>query len=306
MKRLSCLILVIVALTSAPVTSGQPAGAVPTTAGGRSAAYRHHQPLDGDDQAIKRMRDSGFTTFIVWDLHVHGNGDLYYNDTKVVSDGVYVGPAGWWRGLMELTRQPTSVTRVEFAIGEAGSADWQSIDELMKTEAGKRELRSNFATLLTTTKVDVINNDDESHYDVDSTVAFAKLLQGVGYRSFAITPYQDMAYWKEVIDRLGPLVDRVYLQMYDGGATNNLKEWAVYLGRPIDPGMRTHSYAPSCTQGDGPDRIREQMAAWNTPRGTVPGGFLFAYDDMVDCEDHGNAHTPVSDYAKAVNETTGS
>lgn len=41
------------------------------------------------------LKQSGFTTVMLWTIHVHGNGDLYYNDQLVVSNGAYVGDSAW-------------------------------------------------------------------------------------------------------------------------------------------------------------------------------------------------------------------
>ena len=39
-------------------------------------------------EQITQLTTGGFTTAILWSIHVHTNGDFYYNDTLMVSGGV--------------------------------------------------------------------------------------------------------------------------------------------------------------------------------------------------------------------------
>ena len=67
-----------------------------------STAYARQSVLYGGgplytDAANNRqlVRDSGFTTLVIWTVHVQSDGDLVLNNYKIVDDGVYVGRPEW-------------------------------------------------------------------------------------------------------------------------------------------------------------------------------------------------------------------
>ena len=50
--------------------------------------------------------------------------------------------------------------------------------------------------------VDAINNDDEGTYDIESTVAFSRMLADMGFKTTA-SPYMRMnSHWKPVVDSI--------------------------------------------------------------------------------------------------------
>ncbi|MEV8327092.1 hypothetical protein [Kitasatospora sp. NPDC056731] len=279
---------------------------------GRSAVYGEHNLYDLGQVPMDDLRASGFTTVILWKLNIDKQGDLYYckgrygKDRKLVSDGAYVGDPEWPSHLATLKKQqPTSVTRLELSIGEAGGDDWSIIkDSIGRHGTGPSSvLYRNFQALRKATGADAINNDDEECYDADSTVTFAKMTQVIGYTGFTLAPYTNVAHWRGVKDGLGAFVDRVYLQAYSGGASNDPQQWTRDLGMPVDPGLWSvhDENGGNCNRGDDPTAVKDKMSAWNTPRGSVPGGFMFLYEDMMECSKAGK----LSDYARVINEATG-
>jgi hypothetical protein len=302
MKRtwISVVLAVVVATTgvaAAGVAAGQPAPVA-----GRSAIYGGG-PLYADGQsAMDTLRSSGFTTVILWSIHVHGNGDLYYNDIRIVAGGQYVGDPGWPARLRTLKQAPTSVNRIEVSVGAWGTADWEAIDNFITRDGTGPDtiLYRNFQALLNATGADAINNDDESHYEVDSTVAFARMANAMGYRNFTLAPYTAVSYWQGVTNNLGSLVDRVYLQAYAGGAGNNPASWSQSLGRPVDPGLWS-KHGAGCSQGHSPAEVESQMRSWHNSA-NIPGGFMWLYDDIKQCSGSGTA----ADYARAINNATSS
>ena len=300
MKRTSAFLMAC-ALAVVGATAGDPAGrsaaAAEVSAAGRSAVYGGGPFYDGGQAVIDTLRSSGFTTVILWSIHVHDNGDLYYNDRLVVSGGAYVGDPGWPDRLRTLKQAPTSVNRVEVSVGAWGTADWESIDNLMTRDGTGPDtiLYRNFRALLDTTGADAINDDDESHYEVSSTVEFARMANAMGYRNFTIAPYTAQSHWQGVTSELGGLVDRVYLQAYAGGAGNDPAAWAQALGRPVDPGLWSN-HGSGCAEGNSPAQVAAQMRTWHE-NAAIPGGFMWLYDDMRQCG------TP-ADYASAINDAT--
>jgi hypothetical protein len=295
MKR--TLFLAMLAFVTA-VVGTSPAAAAP--AAGRSAIFGGG-PFYQDGQAVMNtLRSSGFTTVILWSIHVHSNGDLYYNDTLIVAGGQYVGDSGWPSRLRTLKQSPTSVNRIEVSVGAWGTGDWEAIDNLITRDGtgSGTILYRNFAALRNATGADAINNDDESHYEVDSTVKFARMANAMGYARFTLAPYTNVGYWQGVTNNLGTLVDRVYLQAYAGGAGNNPASWSQSLGRTVEPGLWSR-HGGSCTEGNTPAQVQSQMRSWHSSAG-IPGGFMWLYDDIKRCSSSGTA----ADYARAINSAT--
>ncbi len=131
-----------------------------------------------------------------------------------------------------------------------------------------------FEALKTAWNLDAVNNDDESIYDVASTVAFARMLGAIGYK-YTIAPYTNTAFWVSVKTQINsgldsPLLDRAYLQCYDGGAGNDPIRWQSTLGMKVVPLLWvTNDSKPS--QGTTAAQAKSQFAAW-TARGALAGG----------------------------------
>jgi hypothetical protein len=308
-SRLSLLGLSALALVTATATvSLQPASAataaktaVAPHAGGRSAIYGGGPFYSGGQAVMNTLRSSGFTTVVLWTIHVRANGDLVYNDILVASNGQYVGDSGWPARLATLKQAPTSVNRIELGIGSWGVDDWGTIHSLMNSQGTGTGsvLYRNFKALLTATGADAINNDDESHYDVASTVTFGQMAISMGYKYFALAPYTNSGYWAGVKSGLGSVVDRAYLQEYAGGSGNNPASWNQALGMTVDPGLWSRNGA-GCSSGDSPSTVQSKMTAWHNSAG-VQGGFMWLFDDIQNCSGQGTA----AEYAAAINNATG-
>jgi hypothetical protein len=267
---------------------------------GRSALYGGI--YSGGQPEIDNLRASGFTTVILWTMHVdRSTGDLVYNDNRLISNGQYVGKADWPAQVKSLKQAPTSVQRVEVTVGSAGVDDWGAIDALTAAQGTGTGsvLYRNFAMLKQVTGADAINNDDESHYDVASAARFSSMAASQGY-AITLAPYTNKSYWSGLKNALGGAVDRAYLQAYAGGTGNDPADWASALGMPVDPGMWSR-HGGGCAEGSTPGEVRAQMASWKARAG-IPGGFMWLYDDMKACPGQGTAR----DYSSAINETTGS
>src|SRR5687768_4955462 len=96
----SRLVLPTVALAAAFLMQGAahakpPAsehGSGPSALAGRSAIYGGGPFYAGGQAVMNTLRSSGFTTVVLWTIHVNAtNGDLIFNDIRIVSGGKYVG-----------------------------------------------------------------------------------------------------------------------------------------------------------------------------------------------------------------------
>ena len=254
------------------------------------------------DTVMPTMRASGFSTMILWSIHVHMNGDLVLNDVPIFSNGSYVGSDAAWPGkVASLKTAPTSVTRVEFSVGSAGVADFETIESLIMSQGtGPTSiLYRNFSALRTAIPiVDAIDYDDESNYDVASTVAFSVMLGDLGYK-VTLCPYNNSSFWTSVYNQTNAqrpgLVDRVLLQVYAGGASNNPVTWSGYFGGlQVEAGLWSR-HGTNCGTGDTPASVRTKMTNW---RSGVGGGWMWLLDDMLACD----SQYPLEDYAAAINE----
>jgi hypothetical protein len=254
------------------------------------------------DTVMPTMRASGFSTMILWSIHVHMNGDFVLNDVPIFSNGNYVGSdAAWPSKVAGLKTAPTSVTRVEFSVGSAGVADFETIESLISSQGTgpSSVLYRNFSALKAAIPiVDAINYDDESNYDVASTVSLSIMLGDLGYK-VTLCPYTNSSFWTAVFNQTNAqrpgLVDRILLQVYAGGASNNPVTWSGYFGGlQVEAGLWSR-HGTNCATGDTPSSVRTKMTNW---RSGVGGGWMWLLDDMLACD----SQYPLEDYAAAINE----
>ena len=273
---------------------------LPPGAEAQSAVYGGGPFYNGGTPVMNTLRASGFKTVVLWTIHVHSNGDLYFNDTLVVAGGSYVGNSAWPGQLATLKQAPTSVTRIEVGVGSAGVADWETIRDLINSQGtgANSILRRNFQALKSATGADAINDDDESGYDVNSTIAFANMAASLGYK-FTLCPYTNSGFWATIKSSLGSLVDHAYLQCYAGGSGNVPSSWNSALGMKVDPGLWCR-HGSGCASGDTPSSVQTRMSGWKSSAG-ITGGFMWLYDDMQACSGQGTT----AQYAAAINNALG-
>jgi len=273
------------------------AAAAPAQAG--SAIFGGGPFYAGGTSVMNDLRASGFTTVVLWCIHVDSTtGNLILNDQLVVSNGVYVGNSAWPAQLATLKTAPTSVNRIEVSVGSWGVNDFLSIQTLMNSQGTNSSsiLYRNFQALKTATGATAIDFDDETLYDVATTVKFGQMLSSLGCK-VSLCPYTDTSFWQTVYAQLGSVVDAIYLQCYSGGAGNSPSTWNGYFsGLKVSPGLWCLN-GSGCTSGSNPAAVAAQMLAWRSSAG-IPGGFMWLYDDMQSCASLG----ATADYAYAINQ----
>lgn len=267
-----------------------------------SAIYGGGPFYSGGTPVMDDLRASGFTTVMLWSIHVDADGDLHINDQPLIEDGTYVGPnTSWSAELATLKQPPTSVDRIEVSIGAGGTTDFESIRTLVNgsgpgSGTGPDSiLYRNFQLLKQITGADAANFDDESAYDLASATAFGQMLSGLGYK-ITFAPYTNRSFWTSLKTNLGSAVDKIYLQDYAGGTGNDPAQWSSALGMPVIPGLWSKN-GTGCSAGDAPATVNSKMAAWKTSA-NIPGGFMWLYDDIEKCSAPGRT---TADYANAIN-----
>jgi hypothetical protein len=233
------------------------------------------------------LRTSGFNSLIMFGVGVTKEGDIMYysntagsKDVLVAGNGSYIGGDALAAKVRSLkTGNDTGVDRLEISMNA------QNIRQLMASPGAGAETRlyRNFAALKQAWTLDAVNNDDESIYDVASTVAFAKMLGKIGYR-YTIAPYTQARFWSSVKSQLNSgltepdlLLDRVYLQCYDGGAGNDPGGWQSNLGMKVVPLVWvTNDSKPS--QGVSAATAKSRFSGWNQRSALAGGGYWNDYD----------------------------
>lgn len=265
-----------------------------------SAVFGGGPFYSGGDAVINDMRNSGFTTAILWTIHIEEDGSMIFNDKAVINqNGEYVGDPNWGKRLAKLLEAPTTVDRIELGIGAWGSKSWENIKKLIDAEGtgSETKLFKALKKLKEITGATAINYDDEYTYDVESTVQFSLMLDELGLK-VSLCPYTQTAYWQSVYQKVEAerqdVIDRVYLQCYAGGAGNNPSAWNQYFG-DIDVSMGLWcKNGNSCSDGDSPSEIETKL---NIEKDNIAGGFIWLYDDIKSCSEYGKTQA----YATAIN-----
>ncbi|KAI0121850.1 hypothetical protein F4814DRAFT_445801 [Daldinia grandis] len=232
------------------------------------------------------LKTSGFNSVIIFGVGILENGDIMYysntpgsKDTLIASNGAYVGGTALSDKVRSFKTGDTGINRVEISMNS------QHVRELTRSPGTGAEttLYRNFEALKTAWSLDAVNNDDESIYDVTSTAAFAKMLGTIGYK-YTTAPYTNTGFWRSLTTQINSglqepnlLLDRVYLQCYDGGAGNDPGSWQSTLGMKVVPLVWvTNDSKPS--QGTTATQARSRFTGWNSRSAVAGGGYWNDYD----------------------------
>jgi hypothetical protein len=233
------------------------------------------------------LKTSGFNTLIIFGVGVLDNGDIkYYSNTPgskdviVASNGAYVGGAALATKVLSFKNgNDTGIDRLEISMNA------EHVRKLMASPGPGPEtpVFRNFKALKAAWGLDAVNNDDEKYYDVANTVTFAKMLGKAGYK-YTIAPYTNTRFWLNVKTQLNQglkapdlLLDRVYLQCYDGGARNDPGNWQQSLGMKVVPLVWvTNSAKPA--QGTTVAQARSRFSGWHQQSALAGGGYWNDFD----------------------------
>ncbi len=227
---------------------------------------------------ITKLKNSGFTYVILFNINVEPDGTLTTDGETVCRDGVYVfgdTQPFYADDVKALKTWPTAIQRIEICIGGWGNESYARIRDLVGSEGcGENSiLYRNFQALKNAIpEIDAVNNDDEHGYDVASALAFHKMMWQLGYHT-TLAPYMRKSYWSGLASQLNAecpgACDRVLIQCYDGGSGNNPSDWHL-------DGITLH--AGRTNYQTDMDTSVEQMRAWRDNNG-VEGGFVWVYND---------------------------
>lgn len=278
MKK-NLLLLSLFALWQLPVASQTEIKAV-------SGIYAGGHIRRGRPQTIEKLRKSGFTYILLFNVHVDTDGTLKTDGETICKDGEYVfqnTQPYYQQDIKDLKTAPTSIQRVEIVIGGWGNDSYDHIRDLIKEHGtgSTTMLYKNFKALKEAVpEIDAVNNDDEHCYDLETGAKFHIMMYNLGYKT-TLAPYTNKTYWQNLCTKIRATkpraVDRVMVQCYDGGAgnLNQVGSWTFTGVTERHAGLLDYSNDWSV------DRNLEQFQKWKDD-GVATGGFVWLYNDGYD------------------------
>lgn len=241
------------------------------------------------ETAITNLKNSGYTTAILFNVNVEKDGSLTTDfswDTQTAAEaggiicqnGEYVFDRyqpHYVDDIKSLVTQPTTISRLEICIGGWGNGSYGNIRDFINRYGTGEEtvLYRNFKALKEMIpEIEAVNNDQEQDYDVETAVKFHRMLADIGYKT-TVAPYMNRSYWQVLVRRLNEVpgtCDLVYLQTYGGGAGNKPSEWKVFGDIPMYIGY-------DCEASGNLSEMESRFKNWRDADG-VQGGFLWNYN----------------------------
>ena len=240
----------------------------------------------GRPGTITKLRNSGFTYLILFNVHVDPDGTLKTDGETICKNGEYVFAQTqpyYQDDIRNLKTEPTSITRIEICIGGWGNNSYGNIRNLVNSQGTGRNsiLYKNFKALKEAVpEIDAVNNDTEQDYDAESAAKFHIMMYDLGYKT-TFAPYTNKSYWTSLNDKIRAqrpkAVDRAMIQCYDGGAgnLNQVGTWNFTGVSERHPGLLDYSNDWSV------DRNLAQFQAWKD-QGVATGGFVWLFNDGYD------------------------
>lgn len=224
----------------------------------------------GGQPAISDLLNAGYSTVIVWSVHVAPDGALILNDTQIVSGGVYqeAQPMNLPARLAQLREQGVEII---FSVGAGGTCDFSSIATLLtyKPVGPGNVLYDNFKALKQAMvaaggDIDAIDFDNEDNLDANVMINFANMLASIGYAHVTFCPYDLAPVWYDTMKGLvksqgSSFVNAIHLQCYSGGGgnQNQVSSWVTGFKNAggnalMIPGLATNQSSPwyHCGPGD--------------------------------------------------------
>ena len=231
---------------------------------------------------ITKLRNSGFTYVILFNVHVDPDGTLKTDGETICKDGVYVFQKTqpyYQQDVANLKKKPTSISRIDICIGGWGNDAYTNIKNLVNSEGtGPNSiLYRNFKALKEAVpEIDAVNNDIEQDYDVESGAKFHIMMYDLGYKT-TLAPYTYKSYWTSLCSKIRAArpdaVDRVMIQCYDGGAgnVNSVGSWNFTGVSNRHAGLMYYSNDWSV------EKNLAQFQKWHDD-GVATGGFVWVYN----------------------------
>lgn len=275
--------------------------------------FNQTSPSPSYAEQITQLTTGGFTTVLLWSIHVHANGDFFYNDTLMVSDGVLQLGSDFAGNVNALVAG--GVKEILLSVGAWGTtSDFVNLQATWDT-AGAKNLKA-LCAAFPVTAVD-FDYESQTGYQpsevsliVDLTLKVSSLGVGVTY-----CPYMDSPFWMQCLQESYQQNGNVQpvlwlnLQCYAGGANNRPADWVTAV-RNADAGIADAGafVVPGywVAGGQGSTCPAQLQTTFERLKASgITGGFLWNSSDLFQYESasspscQGGATYPV-DYANAI------
>ena len=239
---------------------------------------------DPRNPTVDEVASSGFTTVILWTLHVSENGDFAYNDTPAVKNGTVESSILEMKSKIEQLKSD-NVQNVLFCIGSADVHDFRNMKNLLNSSGGAETLRTNFSAIANALDIDGFDFDLEE-FDEDYTetvVQLTLMLNGIGKKQIiTYCPFTDQNMWNDCLSKVysqngSQLVSWLNLQCYSGGSGNSPKHWAEQIPQGIGIGNPSAFVIPGYDGGASSDPIciQNTFSTLRTQDPGINGGFIW-------------------------------
>ncbi len=228
----------------------------------------------GDDTTYRLLKHSGFKTLLLSSFYIHADGDLYSGDSHqpIIHQGKWVGDSAYVRRVRNLKKN-SSISRIEILLegrwyGQPPNTfdfirDWydssKSVPGIVTGTGEQSTLYSICKVLKETLGADAFCIDDESVYDSPSIIAMGKIAARLNMH-MTLCPFTNYTYWGDILKASDArVVDALYLQCYDGGIKNEIKDWITALkpSQPIYPIFMVRGSFSTCDSFKGSKSVNE-------------------------------------------------
>lgn len=265
-----------------------------------------------DPSINQEISKSGFTTLIIWAIHVNEKGVIYYNNYPIVENGQFNKRFNHLpKVINNLKSDDSSVKRVILSIG--AGADFEHIKEMLASSTSKESILNNFKVLADTLSIDGFDFDLEefpleNYTDtiIQLTLEFSKFVKIITY-----CPYCNQKFWLDCLAQVytrnnnKQIVSWFNLQCYDGGAGNDPREWVDNIKNyhlPLGILDQVAFVIPGFwCRDDSPDKIQNIFCDENKSDPGINGGWMWNSREIL------LKQYTLKDYADAIlNGLTGS
>lgn len=279
MKRISLLLLTFFALWQMTLLAEPVIKPV-------SGVYAGGHIRRGRPGTIEKLRKSGFTYILLFNVHVEADGTLITDGETICKNGEYVfgnTQPYYQEDIKALKTAPTSIQRVEIVIGGWGNDSYNHIKDLINQSGtgSNTMLYKNFKALKEAVpEIDAVNNDDENCYDAETAAKFHIMMYNLGYKT-TLAPYTYKSFWQDLCNKIRAskpnAVDRIMVQCYDGGA-GNLNQVGTWTFTGV---TERHAGLLDYSNDWDVDRNVAQFQKW-ADEGVATGGFVWLFNDGYD------------------------
>lgn len=277
----------------------------------------------GNDTTFRLLKQSGFTTLLLSSFYIHADGDLYSGDSHqpIIHKGKWVGDPAYVKRVLDLKKK-SSISRIEILLegrwyGQPPNTfdfirDWYDPAKTVPgivTGIGEQSTLYNICKVLKEVLgADAFCIDDESVYDSPSIIAMGKIAAKLNMH-MTLCPFRGYTYWGDILKASDAnVVDALYLQCYDGGIRNNIKDWVSALKptQPIYPIFMVRGSFSTCDTHKGSKSVAEitsQLKGFKEDYPGMSGAAIWQMDDLYNFVKLGCAiKHPESGSAKSVKE----